>query len=61
MEVLKTLAVVYLILGFIYAVVVLFKGTDEWYWFPINWILGPITVLYILYVVVKGKRLPTDW
>ncbi|HOD01371.1 MAG TPA: hypothetical protein PKH50_01480 [bacterium] len=61
MPTLKIILTIYLILGFIYAVFVAIKGPDEWYWFPVNWLLGPLTVLYLLIIVAKGKRLPTDW
>jgi len=58
---LKLFLIIYLIVGFIYAVFIAIKGTDEWYWFPVNWLFGPITIVYLLIVIVKGKRLPTDW
>ena len=58
---LKLFLIIYLIVGFIYAVFIAIKGTDEWYWFPVNWLLGPITIVYLLIVIVKGKRLTTDW
>lgn len=61
MEVFKTIAAIYLLLGFIYAAYVALKKNDEWYWFPVNWILGPLTVVYVFYLIVRGKRLPTDW
>lgn len=61
MEVFKTIATIYLILGFIYAVFIATKKIDAWYWFPVNWVLGPLTVVYIFYLTVRGKRLPTDW
>ncbi len=61
MEVLKVVFTVYLILGFIYAVFVATKKVDAWYWFPDNWVLGPLTVVYIFYLTLRGKKLPNDW
>lgn len=60
MEVFKVLITIYLILGLIYAVFIATKKVDEWYWFPVNLILGPLTVLYLAYITLRGKRLPTD-
>jgi len=60
MGVFKVVVTIYLILGLIYAVFIAIKKADEWYWFPINWLLGPLTVLYLFYVILMGKRLPTD-
>lgn len=60
MEVFKVLITIYLILGLIYAVFIATKKVDEWYWFPVNLILGPLTVLYLTYITLRGKRLPTD-
>jgi hypothetical protein len=60
MQVLKFFIFVYLLLGFIYAVYVAIKKTDKWYWFPANWLFGPITVLYLFYITMKGKDLPVN-
>ncbi len=58
---LKIFLLIYLILGFIYAVYIAIKKTDRWFWFPVNCIFGPITVVFLIYVTIKGKKLPTDW
>lgn len=60
MSALKLLLIIYLILGFIYAVYIATKKVDAWYWFPVNWVLGPLTVVYLFFTIVRGKKLPTD-
>jgi len=52
---------VYLTFGFIYAVYILTKGTDKWVWFPVNVIFGPVTVLYLFFMTLTGKKLPKIW
>jgi hypothetical protein len=47
----------YLLIGFLYAVYLLLFSFDKWYWFPINWLLGPITAAYILIQIARRKRL----
>ena len=61
MVALKIFLIIYLILGFIYAAYILIKGTDKWFWFPINVVLGPLMVIYIFYISVTGKKLPNNW
>ena len=58
---LKIFLIIYLIFGFVYAVYVGLKGTDKIWWFPVNVLFGPITVVYIVYLSLKGKKLPVDW
>ncbi len=58
---LKIFLTIYLILGFIYASYILIKGTDRWFWFPINIVLGPLMVIYIFYISATGKKLPNSW
>jgi len=58
---LKIFLIIYLILGFIYAFYIAIKGTDKWVWFPVNIIFGPVTVLYLIYITIRGKKLPIDW
>lgn len=57
----KTFLLIYLVIGFVYAVFIATKKIDKWYWFPINWVSGPIVVLYLVYITARGKKLPTDW
>ncbi|MFA5776571.1 MAG: hypothetical protein WC988_03405 [Patescibacteria group bacterium] len=49
---------VYLIIGFIYALWIFFFGYDRWYWFPINWLLGPPVMVMMAYFVITGKKNP---
>lgn len=53
---LKAFGVVYLFLGFVYAVYVALNGRDKWFMFPINVLGGPIAFLYIILVTIQGKR-----
>lgn len=46
----------YFVLGFIYALYILFFGKDPWYVFPINVIGGPVTVVYLLYMTLIGRK-----
>lgn len=61
MELFKVGLIIYLILGFIYAIFISTKKVDDWYWFPVNWILGPLTVVYLIYITARGKKFPNDW
>ena len=58
MVILNIIGILYLILGFVYAVYILLWGADPWYFFPINVLGGPIMVVYIIYLTRKDKRLP---
>lgn len=60
MIVLKIFLFLYLITGAIYATYIAIKGTDEWYWFPVNLLFGPITAVYVLITTIKGKRMRID-
>ena len=54
---LKIVGIVYLILGFIYAVYIAKQGTDRWYMFPFNVVFGPLVVVYIVYITITGKKI----
>jgi len=56
--VVSILLIVYLTIGFVYALWVLLFGYDRWYWFPINWVLGVPAILMMIYFVVTGKKNP---
>jgi hypothetical protein len=59
---LKIIAAMYLLAGFIYAIYVHLIGSERrWWLFPINVIGGPIMVIYIVILSIRGKRLPIDW
>jgi len=55
------LATLYLIIGFVYAAYILIKGKAPWYYFLVNWIGGPIMILYVIYITQTGKNLPTEF
>jgi fumarate reductase subunit C len=44
---------IYLIIGFLYATYILFFGGDRWYLYPINFIFGPIVLIYNLISTLK--------
>ena len=54
------LGTVYAIVGFVYALYILFNGIDAWYWFTINFALGPVTLLYNYYKFVIKRKLPKN-
>jgi len=58
---LKIFLVLYLAVGFAYAVYIGIKGSDKVWWFPVNMLLGPILVVYIIITSLRGKKLPVDW
>lgn len=58
MQLLLILGAIYLVIGFLYALYILLFAGDEWYWFPINILGGPITLVIIIYKTFQGKRLP---
>jgi len=58
MQLLIILGAIYLFIGFLYALYILLFAGDEWYWFPVNMIGGPVALLYIIYKTFQGKRLP---
>ncbi|EKE00446.1 MAG: hypothetical protein ACD_22C00022G0004 [uncultured bacterium] len=49
---------IYLALGFVYALYILLFGYDRWFAFPINMLLGPVFIVYIIYITKTGKKLP---
>jgi hypothetical protein len=55
--ILLILGIGYLILGFVYAVYILFVGIDPFYVFPINVIGGPIMIVYIVIKTAQGKKI----
>ena len=57
MVVLTTILYVYLILGVIYALYILFFGVGKLIDFPINALLGPFFVIYILYKTIKKEKI----
>lgn len=57
MLILEILAGIYLISGFLYALYLLLFGQDAWYLFPINMLFGPINIVYLVIVTLRGKRL----
>lgn len=56
MPILMIVAIVYLIVGFIYAVYILLFAGDVWYWFPVNLVLGPIFILTALIAEIRRPR-----
>jgi hypothetical protein len=58
MQILMIIGAIYLGLGFLYALYILLFAGDRWYLFPINMLGGPITVVYIVVITLKGKRMP---
>jgi hypothetical protein len=54
----KTILTIYIIAGFIYALYVSSKRPVVWYHFPINVVLGPVTVIYLVILIARGKRIP---
>ncbi|MBW6441719.1 hypothetical protein K0B04_02305 [Patescibacteria group bacterium] len=61
MIVLKIFLFIYLFLGAVYATYIAIRGTNEWYWFPINLLFGPITAVYVIYTTYKGKKMRVDF
>jgi len=55
--VITILFAVYLGIGCIYALWLFFFGYDRWYWFPVNLILGPPTLVVMAYFVIMGKKI----
>jgi hypothetical protein len=59
---LKIIIAVYLLAGFVYAVYVQLIGSErKWWLFPINVVGGPMMVVYIIILTLRGKRIPIDW
>jgi hypothetical protein len=58
MEFLLVLGIIYLAIGFVYAVYILIRGKDPWYAFPINLLGGPVVIVQMIYLTKKGKRPP---
>lgn len=57
MQVLTIFLIVYAVIGFVYACYILLFAFDKWYWFPINFVFGPIVIVFHAYnVLVKGKE-----
>lgn len=56
MVIVKIFATIYLIIGLVYSLYVSFKRRDQWAWFPINLLFGPIVVAYISIRIVRGKK-----
>ncbi len=54
----KTLLIIYITAGFVYALYISSKRPVVWYHFPINVALGPVTVIYLMVLAAKGKRIP---
>jgi len=54
----KTFLTIYLIAGVIYTLHVSSKRPVAWYHLPINVILGPVTVIYLVILIARGKRIP---
>lgn len=61
MEVLKVLLTIYLLIGIIYALYTHIQTPRSIFWLPVNIILGPLFVIYIIYMSARGKKLPVDW
>ena len=56
--ILTLLAILYLLIGFLYAVYLLFIGAGGLLDFPINVIGGPIVLTFIVYKTLTGQRMP---
>ena len=55
---LYVLAFIYTAVGFVYALYILFNGIDAWYVFPLNFVFGPIALLYNYYKFFVKKDIP---
>ncbi len=55
MLLIELFTIIYLIIGLSYSIYILLKGYDKWYWAPINVVLGPLIIVYSLYVIIKNK------
>jgi len=61
MLVLKILGLLYLILGFVYALYVhAIKSETRWWLFPVNVIGGPLMVIYIVILSIRNKKIPIE-
>lgn len=58
MVILYILGAIYATIGFVYALYILFNGIDPWYKLPLNFLLGPIVMLYNYYVFIVKMRVP---
>ena len=60
MLLIELLTIIYLIIGLSYSVYILLNGYDRWYWAPINILLGPLIIVYSLYVIIRNKVIRID-
>ncbi|OGC46206.1 hypothetical protein A2V49_04420 [candidate division WWE3 bacterium RBG_19FT_COMBO_34_6] len=57
MKILIIVGVVYLVLGAIHGFYLLFRKKSTFFELPINIIAGPPVLFYIIYTVIKKKRI----
>ncbi len=56
MEIIQILMYLYLGFGFVYALYILLFQGDRWYAFPVNFVLGPIFLIYNFIVLYKERK-----
>ena len=54
------IGIIYITIGFIYAVYIAASTSQPIWYFPINLVFGPPVLIYILINSIRGKRLPVD-
>ncbi len=56
MGILEIFLILYFLIGFLYALYILLFAGDVWYWFPINFIFGPIALIINFLTTLRGKK-----